>query len=174
MLLASVFFGITPIEHFSIAETLVGIHPRVDDYLEALRKFGTETNFEIYRMLVWINLMWGLVNLLPIWPLDGGQASQIILTKVNRAEGARWCHIVSLLVAGVLALLRSRLVTGVATCSFPSFSPFSPSSIFRLSRRSTKPKSTVFTRTTIGGGAEARARKCRPVRDRARLNVASN
>jgi stage IV sporulation protein FB len=121
MLLASVIFGITPIEHFSIAETLVGIHPHVDDYFEAKRKFGTETNFEVYRMLVWINLMWGLVNLLPIWPLDGGQASQIILTKVNPAQGARWSHIVSLLLAGVLALLALAVSHGSRDLFLPIF-----------------------------------------------------
>jgi stage IV sporulation protein FB len=29
-----------------------------------------------YRELVWINLVWALLNLLPIWPLDGGQTSR--------------------------------------------------------------------------------------------------
>lgn len=29
--------------------------------------------------LMWINLAWGLLNLLPIWPLDGGQMSREIL-----------------------------------------------------------------------------------------------
>ena len=124
MLLASAIYGITPSEHVSVAETLVGIQPRIDDYLEAIRKFHTETNYEIYRMMVWINLMWGLVNLLPIWPLDGGQASEIILTKVNRSQGPRWGHIVSLVLAGILAVLALSVSRGGRDLFLPVFFAF--------------------------------------------------
>ena len=55
--------------------------------------------------MVQINLFWGFVNLLPIWPLDGGQATQILLTLYDRSRGQRWGHIVSLLVAGAVALI---------------------------------------------------------------------
>ena len=30
-----------------------------------------------------INIMWGLINLLPIWPLDGGQITETVLSQVN-------------------------------------------------------------------------------------------
>ena len=36
---------------------------------------GTELRF-LYRQLVWVNLIWGLFNLLPVFPLDGGQVSR--------------------------------------------------------------------------------------------------
>ena len=49
--------------------------------------------------------MWGLVNLLPMWPLDGGQATQILLSLVDRVRSQRWSHIVSLLVSGGLAIV---------------------------------------------------------------------
>lgn len=58
-----------------------------------------------YGFLIWINVIWGLVNLLPLWPLDGGQATQILLQFVDRSRGRRWGHIVSLLVAGGLAVM---------------------------------------------------------------------
>ena len=48
--------------------------------------------------------MWGLVNLLPIWPLDGGQATQFFFRSFDRVRGQRWGHIVSLLVSGILAI----------------------------------------------------------------------
>ena len=38
---------------------------------------------------IWINLMWGLVNLLPLWPLDGGQATQILLSLLRPLARAR-------------------------------------------------------------------------------------
>ena len=55
--------------------------------------------------MIQINLLWSLFNLLPIWPLDGGQATQILLSLYDRARGPRWGHIISLLVAGGLAIM---------------------------------------------------------------------
>ena len=37
--------------------------------------------------------------------LDGGQATQVILTQVDRRNGVRRGHIVSLLTSGILAVL---------------------------------------------------------------------
>ena len=65
--------------------------------------------FHTYQFLVFINLFWGLLNLLPIWPLDGGQAAQILLSLYDRHRGQRWGHVVSLLVAGGLALVSYQL-----------------------------------------------------------------
>jgi membrane-associated protease RseP (regulator of RpoE activity) len=62
-----------------------------------------------YRALIWINFMWGFVNLLPLWPLDGGQATQIVLSFFDRSRGPRWAHVVSLLVAGGLTILVATL-----------------------------------------------------------------
>jgi stage IV sporulation protein FB len=54
--------------------------------------------------LLFINLVWGILNLFPIWPLDGGQITGVVLTMVNRRHGMRWTHAVSLVLAGGLAL----------------------------------------------------------------------
>ena len=40
-----------------------------------------------YHDLLIINLFWGLFNLLPIYPLDGGQLANVFLTMQNRREG---------------------------------------------------------------------------------------
>ena len=58
----------------------------------------------VYETLFLINLIWNLLNLLPIWPLDGGQVTSVALTMAHRRDGARWAHIISLLTAGVLAV----------------------------------------------------------------------
>src|SRR5262249_7798960 len=58
--------------------------------------------------LVQINLIWTLFNLLPIFPLDGGQALGAGLRMVDPGRGQRWMHTVSLVMAGVLALLSLR------------------------------------------------------------------
>jgi membrane-associated protease RseP (regulator of RpoE activity) len=61
--------------------------------------------YNLYSFLIQINLFWGLVNLLPVWPLDGGQIAQILLTLYDRLRGPRWGHVLSLLVAGAVALI---------------------------------------------------------------------
>jgi stage IV sporulation protein FB len=58
-----------------------------------------------YRFLLLINLWWGIFNLAPVWPLDGGQITGVLLSMWNRREGMRWAHVISLVTAGVLALV---------------------------------------------------------------------
>jgi Zn-dependent protease len=58
----------------------------------------------ILGYLVWINLLWGVVNLLPIWPLDGGQISRDIFTFISPRSGASVAYGVSLVLAGLIAV----------------------------------------------------------------------
>jgi stage IV sporulation protein FB len=51
-----------------------------------------------------INLFWGLLNLLPVWPLDGGQISRDFFTGISRENGVRISLGISLVVSGVLAV----------------------------------------------------------------------
>ena len=67
------------------------------------------SNSEVYwravNDLFWINLIWGILNLLPIWPLDGGQVAGVALGLLNPSQGERWGHVISLLFAGCVAVL---------------------------------------------------------------------
>jgi stage IV sporulation protein FB len=63
--------------------------------------------------LVRINFLWGLVNLVPLWPLDGGQISGVILTKLSPTRGMFATHILSMFTAAVLAILAVRFVHDV-------------------------------------------------------------
>ena len=40
--------------------------------------------FDIFRQLIWVNLWWSLVNLLPIFPLDGGQFADTYIKSRKR------------------------------------------------------------------------------------------
>jgi Zn-dependent protease len=53
--------------------------------------------------LIFINLVWGLVNLLPIWPLDGGQISREVCQGIAPRDGFRYSLIISAVVAGAMA-----------------------------------------------------------------------
>ena len=41
--------------------------------------------------LKWINLYWGLVNLLPVLPLDGGRISEALFEQYKPRDGLLWC-----------------------------------------------------------------------------------
>jgi Zn-dependent protease len=51
-----------------------------------------------------VNLYWPLMNLLPVWPLDGGQISTDLLSFVSPRSGFKAALALSATVAGVLAL----------------------------------------------------------------------
>jgi Zn-dependent protease len=101
---SSLAAGMTPAEHLAIAGGFLGVTPDLDLALGGLRKLGGSRAVSVYLDLVQINLFWTLINLLPIWPLDGGQATQVVMAKVDPREGVRRSHILSLMTAGVLAL----------------------------------------------------------------------
>lgn len=54
--------------------------------------------------LVMINLFLGLINLLPIWPLDGGQISRDLLVRASRDRGLQISLGISFLVAALFAV----------------------------------------------------------------------
>jgi stage IV sporulation protein FB len=57
-----------------------------------------------YRTLLWINIVWGLVNLLPVIPLDGGRVSQEVCVHVLRTRGMRVALQLSMVTAGAVAV----------------------------------------------------------------------
>lgn len=50
--------------------------------------------------LLWVNIGWGLLNLLPVLPLDGGNVMASILDGLTGGRGERPARIISLLLAG--------------------------------------------------------------------------
>ena len=52
-----------------------------------------------------INLWWGLINLLPVLPLDGGRICYHILTHFRRHDGEIWARRISMLVGFTIAVL---------------------------------------------------------------------
>ena len=54
--------------------------------------------------LLFVNFFWGLVNLLPVWPLDGGHAARALLERWDAYDGHRKSLIVSVVIGAVVAL----------------------------------------------------------------------
>jgi stage IV sporulation protein FB len=58
----------------------------------------------VVAMLLEINVFWAVLNLLPVWPLDGGRIAREVAEVVLGRRGAAVSFGVSLVVAGLLAL----------------------------------------------------------------------
>lgn len=65
--------------------------------------FGLLSSF--FMALLWINIFWGAINLVPVYPLDGGQVTRNILIQRDPWNGARMSLWVSVIAGGVMALV---------------------------------------------------------------------
>jgi stage IV sporulation protein FB len=78
--------------------------------LSALRSvaFNTQRLLHVHfviNTLLYVNFYWSLVNLLPIYPLDGGQMARAIFEQHDPDSGLRRSLQVSALAAGAVAVL---------------------------------------------------------------------
>jgi Zn-dependent protease len=61
------------------------------------RVFDSDLGMYTYGSLLWVNVGWGLLNLLPILPLDGGNVLYQVLNAATHGRGEKPTRIVSLL-----------------------------------------------------------------------------
>ncbi len=95
-----------------------GLHPLVTETGHPYMMFQAVVEMSVQNTavarfldaLIFINLFWPLLNLLPIWPLDGGQIMREACLGLTRDNGVRLALAISVVVAGLLAV--NALVTG--------------------------------------------------------------
>lgn len=73
--------------------------------LTAIFPFGGALLNVFVSMLLWVNVFWGLFNLVPVQPLDGGQVTRNILIQYDPRDGFRKSLWVSVVAGGFLALV---------------------------------------------------------------------
>lgn len=54
--------------------------------------------------LIFINVIWNLINLIPVFPLDGGQVAQALFVRANGVAGYRQSIMMSMFLAGATAI----------------------------------------------------------------------
>lgn len=98
---------------------------------------GSEFLNSIVISLLWVNLFWGFINLMPVYPLDGGTVARYILIQTDPWNGIRkslWISVVAgiILAAGGLLLLRSTYMAVLfGLLAFQSFQALQGSSVGR-------------------------------------------
>ena len=73
--------------------------------LTAIMPFGGTVLSIFVSMLLWVNIFWGIFNLLPVYPLDGGQVTRNVLIQYDPRDGARKSLWVSVIAGGIIALV---------------------------------------------------------------------
>jgi Zn-dependent protease len=85
-----------------ITTRLLGLIPLP---LTAIMPFGGRVVNLLVTMLLWVNIFWGLINLMPVFPLDGGNVARNILIQVDPLDGLRKSLWLSVITGGILALI---------------------------------------------------------------------
>ncbi|MBI5824806.1 MAG: hypothetical protein HZB18_12320 [Chloroflexi bacterium] len=64
---------------------------------------GGEILNSFFMNLLWVNIFWGLVNLAPVYPLDGGNVTRYILIQTDPLNGVRTSLWVSVIAGAAVA-----------------------------------------------------------------------
>ncbi|MGZ9235011.1 MAG: site-2 protease family protein [Anaerolineales bacterium] len=101
-LAALVIFIVTVMGGSVITTRLFGFIPLP---VNALLPFGGRVLSVMISMLLWVNVFWGLFNLAPVYPLDGGSVTRNILIQAEPVDGVRKSLWISVIAGGLLALV---------------------------------------------------------------------
>jgi Zn-dependent protease len=77
----------------------------------AFLPFGGNILSTFVTALLWVNIFWGVINLMPVHPLDGGSVVRNVLIQADPVDGMRKSLWVSV-IAGVLIALAAFLFLG--------------------------------------------------------------
>jgi Zn-dependent protease len=77
-----------------------GVVPRLDfEFFESNPSLAVLTSAMLY-----VNVFWALLNLAPIYPLDGGQVAHAVLARINPRDGLRITLVLSIATSVALAV----------------------------------------------------------------------
>lgn len=65
---------------------------------------GSAALTQLINNLLFISIVWGVINLMPVYPLDGGQIAREVLLAVNPRGGIEQSLLISLVAAAALAV----------------------------------------------------------------------
>lgn len=71
----------------------------------AIVPFGGIFLSSIATLLLFVNIFWGLINLVPVYPLDGGNVTRYALLQYDPRDGIRKSLWVSVIAGGIMAVI---------------------------------------------------------------------
>ena len=101
LLAALVVVGATISGGSIVTNWLFGVIPLP---VAALMPIGGRVLSLLLTMLLWVNVFWGLINLLPVYPLDGGNVSRYLLLQADPIDGVRKSLWISVIAGGLVAI----------------------------------------------------------------------
>ena len=75
--------------------------------------FGGQVLGILVTLLLWVNVFWGMINLLPVYPLDGGQVARNVIIQYDPWDGVRKSLWVSVITGALIALIGLLLLHSV-------------------------------------------------------------
>lgn len=91
----------------ALALQLAGQPVRLDWRFPFVKMGDIGPAFTTYFLLFFffVSVVWGLINLLPVYPLDGGQIAREVFLRINRQDGIRQSLTLSFVTAGTVAII---------------------------------------------------------------------
>lgn len=83
-----------------VLTTILGVIPFPLVFIPAFNGILTD----IFVTFLWVNIFWGIINLLPVYPLDGGHVSRYFLIQRDPWNGLRTSLWISVITGGILAV----------------------------------------------------------------------
>jgi stage IV sporulation protein FB len=108
LLACLVLAGVAAAGGIIIPTPLFGVIP----FAEAFVPGGWIPNLIVHHLL-WVNIFWGLVNLLPVFPLDGGNVARRLLIVMDPLDGGRKSLWLSVITGTVVALAGLLLLNSI-------------------------------------------------------------
>jgi Zn-dependent protease len=112
-----------PLDGVIIPDLIFGFIP----FPYVLFPSGWEILTSFFMSLLWVNIFWGLINLVPVHPLDGGSVVRHILIQTDPLNGLRtslWVSVIAgaaMAVAGLLFLQSIYMAILFGLLAFQSF-----------------------------------------------------
>jgi membrane-associated protease RseP (regulator of RpoE activity) len=95
---------------------ILGIIPSVTAYLPG----ASRLTYSVVAALLWINIFWGVINLMPVQPLDGGNIAREYITSIDPVNGERKALQVSM-IGGIVVVVIGLLMWSVYIILFFGF-----------------------------------------------------
>ncbi len=137
--------------------------------------FASDFGRVVYLDLLWVNFGWGIFNLLPVMPLDGGNALYSFEQLVSKKTAGTIARVISFLVAASLGLLALSVRWYWVVFLMAWFAWDNGIALFQLLRnyrdRSLLPQFDQAEAAVESGDGATAARLARTTLDRARSDV---